>query len=107
MDKMCRISDFPGLSMGIFVSIMPNSVSVRPRAPHELTNDVWCAGFGRRGVWQPGGAWGANFTDFAVSAVLGHFWVIHYATSNHNVTCSDRLKAYEWSGRVYAIGGAP
>jgi hypothetical protein len=37
----------------------------------------------------------------------GIFWVTHHTTSNHNVTSSDRLKAYEWSGRVYAIGGAP
>ena len=59
------------------------------------------------GCGSKGGAWGADFTDFAVSAVLGHFWVIHHTTSNHNVTSSGRLEAYEWSGRVYGTQGAP
>ena len=37
----------------------------------------------------------------------GIFWVIHHTTSNHNVTSSGRLEAYEWSGRVYGTQGAP
>ena len=82
-DQNRKISDFPGLSMGIFVSKMLNSVSVRPRAPHELANDVWCAGFGRRGAWQQGEAreddlqanCGRNLPQICPRfAGYGHFW---------------------------------